>query len=943
EQFLRETLLMGLKIPKFDWNCLFDDPSNTTPGWNFLFDHRNLTEGKLMADYGFDWLMDSIECHHRLKSQLLSKKFAPSYFKQVALFRGLLLLLTHFTAGQPARGTEILTLRHTNGTQGLGRGVFIDDGRVMLVTKYHKGYHANLKPKIVHRFLPREVGRLIVLYLWLVRPFEQYLVSREGQMFPDELLSHNKDMFGLDMWPIEPNGQVWNTTRMSDLMKKTCNEHMNVSLTVSAYRQMAVAISRKFLSKGLQFNFGAHEELANNDDNDDIVDLQAAHTSHTAGLVYGRDVEQMTGEIHKLKVQFLRISEGWHSFLGFSTLDHSGEIRDMAVYYRAVTEQKSRWRMSMNADLRSILKELLVSRQATFRHCQESAIKSIMEANSTIQVVLPTGGGKSLCFMLPAFHVRAGVSVVIAPLISLRQDMQRRCQAAGIVCQEWHQNNQPEYAQIILVTPETALSRRFLSFLERLQLKRLLDRVVFDECHVLVNRQDGFRPVLDKLHRLMRFATQFIFLSATLPPKLEAPMYQLMGIEETKVRKFRSSTRRPNISYRVDSSDVDKVEFIKKAMVGLHNGKLIIYCNTVDLVKNLGEKLGCFIYHAKYDEKKDALWTWADSGDDKPAIKRTIVATSALGLGFDMPNVRYIIHADRPRNLLDYGQETGRAGRDGQQSNVVALVGDRRKKDEFQAYLDEPCRRFALEKYLDGVEECVKCGADEARCDLCSNETIVDASQSQNTEADMLVNSRRQQSLAAERQLQDDEDAIDREIDQAIFEQQMMASRERELAAIEELSRQQFVEYFDYWKEKCPACWGKRLSHEHMWGSCAHSARLNHYVSRLLNYNIAKYTVCFRCSLPTSYCEGWTTGTNIRPKRNGKACGTPKQLIMYLYVGLVTAVEERGMELPLDLLDPRKCDKNKLGEKCYLAGEEVTKLVLEFVRICAKTKASSEL
>ncbi|KAI7459296.1 hypothetical protein KC367_g9080 [Hortaea werneckii] len=132
-------------IPAIPWPHLYDDPGNSEPGWCFLDDRRS----QLPVD-GHYWLFDRI----RTRSDL-SERF-------VVAFRGKLLALMHMTGGQPARGPEILSIRHRNTVQGGHRNLFIEDGTVVFVTRYHKGYEVTGDVKIIHRYLPREVGELVV-------------------------------------------------------------------------------------------------------------------------------------------------------------------------------------------------------------------------------------------------------------------------------------------------------------------------------------------------------------------------------------------------------------------------------------------------------------------------------------------------------------------------------------------------------------------------------------------------------------------------------------------------------------------------------------------------------------------------------------------------------------------------------------------------------------
>lgn len=152
-------------IPAIPWQHLYDDPSNSEPNWSFLDDRRS----KLPVD-GHDWLFDRIGTRPHLAERFVRPETSSGidqermrdWFRQVIAFRGKLLALMHITGGQPARGPEILSIRHRNTVQGGHRNLFIEDGMVVFVTRYHKGYEVTGDVKIIHRYLPREVGELVV-------------------------------------------------------------------------------------------------------------------------------------------------------------------------------------------------------------------------------------------------------------------------------------------------------------------------------------------------------------------------------------------------------------------------------------------------------------------------------------------------------------------------------------------------------------------------------------------------------------------------------------------------------------------------------------------------------------------------------------------------------------------------------------------------------------
>jgi hypothetical protein len=150
---------------------------------------------------------------------------------------------------QPERGPEILSIRHSNTVQGGHRNVFTKDGMVVFVTRYHKGYNVSGDVKIIHRYLSREEGELVVLYLWLVLPFQQWL----------EALVWEKEAVSSHMWPADPNGRKWTTDRLREALKRESRIAMSQEWTFAGYREMAIGISRRFLSRSKRPTFYSFE------------------------------------------------------------------------------------------------------------------------------------------------------------------------------------------------------------------------------------------------------------------------------------------------------------------------------------------------------------------------------------------------------------------------------------------------------------------------------------------------------------------------------------------------------------------------------------------------------------------------------------------------------------------------------------------------------------
>lgn len=189
DQLYSDLLLLDLnnlqELPSLDLDRLRDNPNYPDPGWSFLLDSRN--KDQFTSINASTWLYNRILSHPIIGSQftrsealndsdseenLWNPTKLTEYFNLIRQFKDKLLTLVHLTSGAPARGTELISIRFQNTENGGLRSVFIENGLLALVPTYHKGINTTGKPKVIHRYLPKEVSLLVIYYLWLVIPFE---------------------------------------------------------------------------------------------------------------------------------------------------------------------------------------------------------------------------------------------------------------------------------------------------------------------------------------------------------------------------------------------------------------------------------------------------------------------------------------------------------------------------------------------------------------------------------------------------------------------------------------------------------------------------------------------------------------------------------------------------------------------------------------------------
>lgn len=314
----------------------------------------------------------------------------------------------------------------------------------------------------------------------------------------------------------------------------------------------------------------------------------------------------------------------------------------------------------------------------SFRHPQEEIIREILAGNDVL-VLMPTGGGKSLCYQIPAL-LRPGVAIVVSPLIALMEDQVTALKTQGIraayynsslsaveareVLAQLHQKN----LDLLYVAPERLVSS---SFLERLQ-ECDLALFAIDEAHCISQWGHDFRPEYAALGVLKSHFPEvpLIALTATADQQTRQDIVKRLNYQP---KKFIASFNRPNIHYRV-LAKTNAVKQIKEFLGGVTQQSGIIYCSTRNNVEYVADKLhqlnfNVRAYHAglPHEERREVQHLFRHDRID------IVVATIAFGMGIDKPNVRFVIHYDLPKNIEGYYQETGRAGRDGLASQALLL------------------------------------------------------------------------------------------------------------------------------------------------------------------------------------------------------------------------------------------------------------------------------
>ena len=377
-----------------------------------------------------------------------------------------------------------------------------------------------------------------------------------------------------------------------------------------------------------------------------------------------------------------------------------------------------------------------------FKGNQEAIIKNVLAGNNTF-VLMPTGGGKSLCYQLPALLLE-GTAIIISPLIALMKnqvDAMRSFSAAEGVAHFLNSSltkneilNVSGKTKMLYVAPESLTKESNVEFLKKIKISFF----AVDEAHCISEWGHDFRTEYRKIRPIVEEIGKapIIALTATATPKVQNDIQKNLDMMDAQV--FKSSFNRPNLYYEVrpKQGDVTKdiIKFIKN-----HEGKSgIIYCLSRKKVEELAEVLSINgIKAAPYHAGMDA--STRSTNQDRFLMEEVdvIVATIAFGMGIDKPDVRFVIHYDIPKSLEGYYQETGRAGRDGGEGICLTYYSfkDIQKLEKFMqgkpiaeqeigkqllmetvAYAETSlCRRKVLLHYFGETYEEDNCGC----CDNC--------------------------------------------------------------------------------------------------------------------------------------------------------------------------------------------------------------------------------
>ncbi|KAL9606927.1 MAG: hypothetical protein Q9167_008106, partial [Letrouitia subvulpina] len=725
--------------PLYTASRLTDTPNDSRPGKSFLDDPRN------QLHRVNDWLFKRLQADPGLISRFFkrpipnrsepeSSNSKPLEVRQSAVNKYLstsqqflrqLGVLIYWSSGLPPRRKELAGVLWYN--EETPRNLYILDGSVVFLGGYHKSqWRVGTRP--VARFLAPAVGDLLVRYLIYIPPFIRFL--HDCMHFPPP----RGFLFG------DQNG-IWPPDRLGTQIKSISSRLLGFTITSRQWRHIAIALDRRLNAgrscklygvsqqwdqQALHAPERSDSELDTNFDNPKLVDLdldplsrvrnfQASHTPSTNQTTYGNDITLLLGLTDQLLAAYRSVSQyWWYSVAGLDPPDSSvsSHKRTLSLQPKETLPSGKRFHPDHGSSLairrqiwnwRAIeqgLVSLFGPHAAPRNLFQRDGLLLVARSRPATIIVLPTGSGKSLLFLVPSQLPNAQVTVVIVPLIALRQDLCCRCDTWGIAYTIYNENLTPRQLHavpsLLLVDIETAGKNHFLAFTRQLHAVGRLDRLVLDEAHLLLTAVH-YRTELPAITTLRRLRCPFVCMTGTLPPSAESSIRELLHFTHPEV--LRASSDRPNLRYCIElsapppSSELSREEHLIERATEICFGDIqkwattdqgdstrpasaysergICFVRQTRTGEQLAYRLSARFYHGKLSsqERADCVTAWSQ-GASSPFI----VATSALSAGVHYPSVRRVIHIDAPDGLLNYGQETGRAGRDRLHASCLILL-----------------------------------------------------------------------------------------------------------------------------------------------------------------------------------------------------------------------------------------------------------------------------
>ena len=506
-----------------------------------------------------------------------------------------------------------------------------------------------------------------------------------------------------------------------------------------------------------------------------------------------------------------------------------------------------------------------------------------------VLLVLATGSGKSLAFMLGSSLPDARTTVVVVPLVLLRLDLLRRCREMGLNPIVWRSSQDVAAGMegtptLLFVSVEVAIKYPFRQYARRLYDTGNLERIMIDECH-LIHTSAHYRKQIVQLNELRQFPVPFVYITATLPLRLEKVLFQKHHIGHASI--VRGCSKRSNLTYQVQSLQPPKGDnfldiacswIVRRWKRGVQAEwkapRVMVFVRSCADAEAVAESIGCLCYHrdiGSIEEKEVRLNTWMSGESGSPFL----ACTTAAGPGVDYPHVRWVIHLEDPYGLIDYAQESGRAGRDGDGAAATILL----KRDPILAILPTPldhpdpvddeaikrylqgveCRRLIMARELDEAQYWQACGPADALCDVCEEgQGVGRPSAPADSEADVALRVIDVEGAPAI-EGGDEDDGNEAGVRGGLI-------RRRRKQMEEQYEMDQYMRLLLQVQGQCMLCRLLRVGCDwhHPFSQCPREHRRQFLqckaaVKRRSTKGqwMKEYAACYRCGQPQSLCQGW--------------------------------------------------------------------------------------
>jgi superfamily II DNA helicase RecQ len=723
-----------------------------------------------------------------------------AWFNDVSELVDALFVGSHIGPGGVPRGTEVQTLSCEN-VEECTRSLHIMHGYLTAVLRYNKTRHNMQMDKLIARFFPPRLGRLFLYYLVIIRPLEK--------MWADDVFGPGKS-FDYRHLVFVRFAKPMRSPHFSKVLYDSSLHHINIGLGIHDYRQFVKAVLRIVLN--IDYDNGEEDTIDVADASfghsretgtaygvsyDDLPGLTSELLRAHQG--YCERVHRWLGEGKHLPkhvnplsaTQMATTFNKMHSLIDESLernpsqetivkaiKDTVTDVVNAEVQQRltpaiqvavaseiSYTLSNMPWQYLIGTDTKvpedchspvvvepSTLRSLrrLLGDGATPKSPEQAKLlQLVLDRKFHVVGILPTGGGKSILYQVPAVCDKSGITVCIFPFRALTQDQVIQANDLNIPVATWPERRSrsiddgsiyqgylpidPDQTTLVCVSAHDAGDEGFLPWLRALFNNGLLKRVVVDEAHELL--MSDYRACMANIQKIQQLAVPIICLSATLTSSAIPSLIKFFGFPSSTVRIVRADTPRPSIAYhtvRVTENELfsaiaQEIEQfpLKKDERGL------VFCNTYQDCETLNAITGIPVYYGRLDElekdKHAGMWR---SGE----VQR-LICTSGFGNGVNNPHCRHVVHCRDPKTMCRYVQETGRAGRDGGKARAVLFYTEVPGTSNIEApdaagqlamhqYLSQTdqCKRVVISRWSDGKERVQSCSSIPAAelCGWCS-------------------------------------------------------------------------------------------------------------------------------------------------------------------------------------------------------------------------------